>query len=639
MQVGMMVRRDVASCKDESILARERTLHIERLQVEAEGFLAGLDVEFSSGLNVIIGARGTGKTSLIELIRFCVDAGAFTEDAAAKGRQQAIATLEGGAVTLTVRDGRDRFQITRSASGHQTTTATRTFRCTVLAQNEIETVGAQAAGRLHLIDRFRGDREATERSTAAARAQLRSLTEELGALLQDVRAINDNVEAFTSIPGELDEARNFQEQLLQNSFATEKQREDLSKLQRASQMVSTRGSVIESDARSLSSFTAQIDHLRAQAAHVLQPWPIEAGDDPYGDARSAIGALGELLNQTVEYLKTLETAVIEASLATTELRNRIDERSRDVRQTLDAAQAGVGSAARRVAELEERIGRLEALRASVAEKQARIEEATVKRDAAYRQLEDIRNSIFVERSGIAAALNAELAPTVRARIVQSLSIEKYQAAIVASLRGSGVHYNNLAPVLAREVSPFELSSWVEQGDTSSLATAAGISIDRAHSVIAAIRARGVSELISAEIEDGVSLELLDGLDYKSTEKLSIGQRCTAVLPVLLGQHGDPLILDQPEDHLDNAFITSTLVPSLRRRHPSDQFIFSSHNANIPVLGGADRVIVMKSDGEHGRVVHQGNLDHPDTIDAVSQLMEGGREAFATRSDFYSGSAA
>ena len=47
-------------------------MHIERLQVEAEGFLSGLDVQFVEGLNVIIGARGTGKTSIVELIRFCL---------------------------------------------------------------------------------------------------------------------------------------------------------------------------------------------------------------------------------------------------------------------------------------------------------------------------------------------------------------------------------------------------------------------------------------------------------------------------------------------------------------------------------------------------------------------------------------
>ncbi len=107
-----------------------------------------------------------------------------------------------------------------------------------------------------------------------------------------------------------------------------------------------------------------------------------------------------------------------------------------------------------------------------------------------------------------------------------------------------------------------------------------------------------------------------------------------VLPILLGHHGDPLILDQPEDHLDNAFIASTLVSALRKRLPKDQFIFTSHNANIPVLGEADRVIAMNSDGEHGFVSHQGSLDEISTVQAVTKIMEGGVRAFETRSEFY-----
>ena len=59
---------------------------IIRLQVEG-GFLDGLDLPIAPGMTVIIGGRGTGKTSLIELIRFCLDAGALTTEAAERGSQ------------------------------------------------------------------------------------------------------------------------------------------------------------------------------------------------------------------------------------------------------------------------------------------------------------------------------------------------------------------------------------------------------------------------------------------------------------------------------------------------------------------------------------------------------------------------
>ena len=124
-------------------------------------------------------------------------------------------------------------------------------------------------------------------------------------------------------------------------------------------------------------------------------------------------------------------------------------------------------------------------------------------------------------------------------------------------------------------------------------------------------------------------------ESKASERLSIGQRCTAVLPVLLERHGDVLIIDQPEDHLDNAFVTSTLVESLRKRPLGHQVVLSSHNANIPVLGEADRVIYMTSNGRRGYYEHAGQLEERQVVDAITSVMEGGTEAFSRRAEFYS----
>ena len=132
----------------------------------------------------------------------------------------------------------------------------------------------------------------------------------------------------------------------------------------------------------------------------------------------------------------------------------------------------------------------------------------------------------------------------------------------------------------------------------------------------------------------MELSLLDGVEYKKSDNLSIGQRCTVVLPLLLSGHGELLIIDQPEDHLDNAFITETLVERLRERHEGDQFILASHNANIPVLGEADLVVRLGSDGRRGFVEHAGQLDAPETVRAITSLMEGGVEAFKRRAVFY-----
>jgi hypothetical protein len=75
--------------------------------------------------------------------------------------------------------------------------------------------------------------------------------------------------------------------------------------------------------------------------------------------------------------------------------------------------------------------------------------------------------------------------------------------------------------------------------------------------------------------------------WQTLGDLSTGQKATAVLLLLLLESEAPLVVDQPEDDLDNRFITEGIVPNMRNEKRRRQFIFATHNANIPVLGDAD----------------------------------------------------
>jgi DNA repair exonuclease SbcCD ATPase subunit len=87
---------------------------IERIQIE-EGFLNGFDVWPRTGLNVVIGARGTGKTTLIELIRFCLGVEGYTPETTKRSREHALSVLGSGQVTLTLNEDGRRITVSRSA--------------------------------------------------------------------------------------------------------------------------------------------------------------------------------------------------------------------------------------------------------------------------------------------------------------------------------------------------------------------------------------------------------------------------------------------------------------------------------------------------------------------------------------------
>ena len=148
------------------------------------------------------------------------------------------------------------------------------------------------------------------------------------------------------------------------------------------------------------------------------------------------------------------------------------------------------------------------------------------------------------------------------------------------------------------------------------------------------------ELEAMELPDIIRLDLNTAHggkeNYRPISKLSTGQQCTAVLHLLLLDNRDPLIVDQPEDNLDNAFIAERIVSELRTAKLGRQFIFATHNANIPVFGDAEWIGVLQVDGDQASMPDhfQGAVDVPEIREQAASILEGGREAFIQRKEKY-----
>lgn len=118
-------------------------------------------------------------------------------------------------------------------------------------------------------------------------------------------------------------------------------------------------------------------------------------------------------------------------------------------------------------------------------------------------------------------------------------------------------------------------------------------------------------------------------------RLSLGQKQSVLLALMLSADSNrPLIIDQPEDHLDSEFIYQTLVPVLRRAKERRQVIIVTHNANIAVLGDAEQIIVLKAQDDTGRIVSRGSIDHIATRQFACDILEGSAEAFRRRATIY-----
>lgn len=146
------------------------------------------------------------------------------------------------------------------------------------------------------------------------------------------------------------------------------------------------------------------------------------------------------------------------------------------------------------------------------------------------------------------------------------------------------------------------------------------------------------ELSLVELEDSPAFHYrLREDEYVNFADASAGQQATALLRVLLNQQGPPLVIDQPEDDLDNQVILK-IVEEIWSAKKNRQIIFSSHNANVVVNGDADLVVCCDyrttSDQSGGKIKSEGAIDVPEIRGEITQVMEGGKTAFLMRQDKY-----
>ena len=87
-------------------------------------------------------------------------------------------------------------------------------------------------------------------------------------------------------------------------------------------------------------------------------------------------------------------------------------------------------------------------------------------------------------------------------------------------------------------------------------------------------------------------------EYTEHSSLSVGEKCSAILSIALLSKGKPLVIDQPEDDLDHAFIINSIVEGIRTAKSTRQIVAATHNPNIPVLGDAEMVFRVARQAGH-----------------------------------------
>ncbi|GAA7088069.1 DNA repair ATPase [Helicobacter pylori] len=121
-------------------------------------------------------------------------------------------------------------------------------------------------------------------------------------------------------------------------------------------------------------------------------------------------------------------------------------------------------------------------------------------------------------------------------------------------------------------------------------------------------------------------------DKRALNETSFGQKCTAVLVVLLSLGNNPIIIDEPEAHLDSALIANYLVTLIKKQKQKRQIIFATHNANFVLNADAEQIIQLKN--ENNKIVAQSFMIESDKHKEDLLKLEGGEKAFKDRERKY-----
>ncbi|WP_256974765.1 TrlF family AAA-like ATPase [Salinicoccus roseus] len=600
------------------------------------GYLDELSINFSKNLNTTIGGRGTGKSTLIELIRYALDLEPKSDDSRKYFKELIKQNLgfENGRIELEVTSYQRYGQKYRVIKRYEEPLVIENTDGTVsnlsvndilphieiYGQNEIIEIVSNEEAKLNVLNRFLPNQE----QRVGEREKIIDNLKRNAIRLIDVKGkIEEVSEKIGELP-KLEEKINF----FKDAGVADKLEEI--------EYFSTEDEFIKKTIKTITEHSIEFSEAKP----------------PFDD-----NFIKETLNE--QTFISMKEIVDEFNLELNKIKDQYERLEKDTAQKIEDVQTNWKELKRKSdKDVEEKIKSLDGFSgksgAEIAfEYKQTISEIAkikpVKNDT--KRLEDSLNEIKDERRNLLERLKKnhdnsfdELRKAIKkinkGKLKGKVHIDIYSGKnredLISSLSNvEGLGEKSLSWI--NDIEEFSLSSFVEYLEQGSQKLIEEYKITKSKAeILSALPLEKRLELELVQLLDVIDVKLNTGSkdreNYKSLSKLSKGQQCTAILNILMLDNKDPLIIDQPEDNLDNSYIANNLVDGLREYKINRQFIFATHNANIPVFGDAELIGVMQEVDSQGSIKENciGSVDNSHVKSAVINTLEGGGTAFQMR---------
>lgn len=604
------------------------------------GFLGGAAFPLNPELNALIGGKGTGKSTVIESIRFALGGEPRTDEARVAVEALRKNALQSGSKVSLLIDtgppGARRYVIERTAPHAPVVrdeigeplpnlSARQLFPADIYGQKEVYEVAQNTQARLGLLDDYAADEL---RDVLSREAELLQQAGANAALIVDTRKRIDDAEARLA---ELPNLEAWRARFREAGF--EERLRERRLLDREERLLASLDELLLDALGDLGSLeTGRLD----------VSYHPEQADEEFPDA--------DLIERAVTLMKDVSDAW---QAAITALRGRVEKGRSELGElraeweSRRAARAVEFDRAlrelqdrmpdvdpERYLDVERRIEQLTPLREAVTQLVARLEEAIADRTRLLVELDDVRGAKHRLRLRAAEKLTDATGRSVSVELSHRADRVEF-VDHVAGLK-TGVRTDALRRMV--EATDFSPAVFAQHVRERTLQGKWNLPDGQAAVLERSLTEEALLRLDTIELCDQVSIGLDVGRDgareYRPLEKLSPGQKSTAILLLIMQASDAPLIVDQPEDDLDNRFIYDDVVRRLRSAKTRRQFLVATHNANIPVLGDAEQILVLDANDRGGYLVARGAIDRPEVRDAAELILEGGEEAFSMRREKY-----
>ncbi len=620
--------------------------HAEFLEMTWEGgFLENTSVRFNSNLNVLVGGRGAGKSTMIESLRYVLGLDPLGEEAR-KAHEGVIRHVlrPGTKVSLQVRSHKPserRYTIERSVPNPAIVKDENSEVLTLLptdvmpgvevfGQHEISELTKSREKLTLLLKRFMDPDPSLSGRKAKVQLELERSRNRIVDVQREMKMLDEQLAALPS----LEETQNrFQE------IGLEEQLKEKSSLIREEFL--------------FSNVEKRLEPIRTLHNELIDGLPI---DTAFVSTKAIAGLPNAgILAELEESLETLSTqlkAVGEqigalpsgADRAISDTKLRWEEQRKVIEETYEKLLRELQKSNIDGAEFIQMKQQIEELR-PMKDKTENLKRNLLTHETHRRNLlsewEDIKAREYREIQNAGRKVSNKLPNRVRVEVAMAGD----RTPLEGVLREVG---GNLAAAFGR----------LREQDQLSLPEFTGLCREGKEALMkkynfppgAAERIAQADADLLMRIEEldlpaTTQIDLNTGVDgepprWQTLEALSTGQKATAVLLLLLLESEAPLVVDQPEDDLDNRFITESVVPIMRQEKRRRQFVFSTHNANIPVLGDAELILGLAASGEakegHAKIAreHMGSIDSRPVRELVEDILEGGKDAFEVRRSKY-----